>query len=566
MKVQFSKICLILISLFAITSPSFSQGSLNDIDTTLDSIFGHYNLGQKPGLSIAILEQEKPVFLKSYGHANLEYAIRNKSNTLFNATDLAKKVTIFSILLLEDRGLLQVEDEVGKHLPNFPNFSESITLKHLMDQTSGLRDVMDLMTWKGYTNGDVITKQDILEVVSREKDLNFAPGSQFDYNRTGFVLLTEVVAKLSGKTFAQFVDENIFTPLAMDNSVFVSSHTELLENRSYSYRASGDEYLKVPNNSTFLGGSNLFTSAEDYARWLGNMSEPIIGKPAFYDYLHTHLLFTDGSRSKYTAGIFKESSEGYERIHLEGFDHGYTGYRMHIPKYDFSLVYFSNDIDFPIDEINPMLWGWFNKDYQVAPLEASPIEEVKSIPKRREDLKKYTGLYLLKDYYDVREIVLDRDSLYYDRGGNNRNSLIPIAGQDLFKMQYSGNENMRVSFGKNGVDMEFREKSTSGEPDYVVEARRITYDVTMDQGIGGEFTDTTLDHTISIEVTSDIQLHINNIAVQLLGIGNDEYLCPGNSKYQLLKVQRDTDANVLGIYLSGGSIKNLFYQRVDKKF
>lgn len=537
------------------------QGEIRNLGTMLDSIYGQYDIGIKPGVSIAIIQDDKPTFFKSYGYANLEYGIQNTSNTLYNATDLAKQFTVFSMLLLEDQGKLSIDDNVKDYLPFLSDWPFDITLKHLMEQTSGLRDVKELKKWSAYENGDVVTKQNILDIIAKQRSLNFSPGSKFEYNRTGFVLLSEVVAKVSGISFAEFVKQNIFEPLGMQHSVFVDSHTELIPNRSYSYDNAEDKYIKILNNSSFVGGTNLYTSTADFAKWLRNMTNLKIGKASYYEYMYTHIELSNGEKSNYTPGIFKDDSNGYWRIHLEGFDHGYSGYMMYLPKYDFSLILFSNDIDFPLHDIFDPLYEWFDNEYSVPESEPFLASKVLYVNISSEELETYTGGYVFDDNYIFREIILENDTLIYKRSEDNRTAMVPIAEEHTFKMLYTGSDNIRVSFKDDRNILEFTDISS----DYKAVGRKVEYEQKKNVHFSGDYRNAELAHTVKIHNRIDgIQLTINGTSIILDQIAADEFLPQQSDHVKHVKIKRDNRQNVIGLYLSGFQLKDLYYELVKE--
>ncbi len=555
-------ICYLFLSLSTFIS---AQQELKAIDKHLDALFGDYNNGLKPGVSVAIMQQNKPIFMKSYGHANLEYGIKNTPNTLFNTADLAKQFTVFSILILEEQGKLTINDDVKKHLPELSEWPFKITLKHLMEQTSGLRDVMELKKWIGYKNGDVITRQDIIDIAAKQKHLNFPSGNKFEYNRTGFVLLTEVIAKVSGMSFPDFVDQYIFTPLKMHNSMFVDSTTELIKNRAYSYTVDKTKFINIPSNSSFVGGTNLYTSVADFTKWLQNMPDQSIGKPAFYNYMHTKIKLLNGQNSNYTPGIFKDESQGYSRIHLEGFDHGYTAYMLHIPEHDFSLVYFSNDGNFPHEDVNKKFENWFNTDYSIDPVKPFVLPNVKLVNKSKKELQAYTGNFLFEDTYSIRKIVLENDTLFYVRSKTNRTPIIPIEGNHTFKMLYPNEDNLRVTFKNQGKFLEFRAINNPKDyPDYVSLGRNIKLMNVKQDAFSNTYKNEALGHTISLQsANGEMRLTLNDVSVLLNQIGVNEFLAEENSKVSHVKLERDVKGNFTGIYLSGGQINNLYYRVIE---
>ncbi|EPR69211.1 Beta-lactamase [Cyclobacterium qasimii M12-11B] len=178
----------------------------------MDSIFEDFNDINKPGATVAVVKDQKIVFKKGYGSANLEYGIPNSPSTIFHIASVSKQFTVFSILLLEKEGKLSFDDDIRKYIPEVPDFGKTITLRHLASHTSGMRDQWGLLAMAGWRQDDVITKEHILKLVSQQKELNFNPGESYMYCNTGFTLLAEVVARISGKTFAAFTEEKFLNP------------------------------------------------------------------------------------------------------------------------------------------------------------------------------------------------------------------------------------------------------------------------------------------------------------------------------------------------------------------
>jgi len=208
-------------SLFILVLAIFSlqcQGQKDLLKPTsqdIDAIFKDYNNSASPGAAIAVVHQGEIVFKQGYGSANLEYDVPITSKTIFHAASVSKQFTVFATLLLEEDGKLSLDDDVRKYLPEVPNFGKKITLRHLASHTSGIRDQWELLSMAGWRLDDVITGEHILRMVSKQKELNFEPGAAYMYSNTGFTLLAEVVARVSGKSFSEFTQDRIFKPLGM---------------------------------------------------------------------------------------------------------------------------------------------------------------------------------------------------------------------------------------------------------------------------------------------------------------------------------------------------------------
>ena len=165
----------------------------------IDQLFTAWNSLESPGAAVAVEKDGKVIFKKGYGSAELEYNIPITPQTVFHIASVSKQFTCFSILLLEKQGKLTINDDIRKYIPEVPDFGKVITLNHLMHHTSGLRDQWELLAMAGWRLDDIITKDQILRIVSRQKGLNFNPGDEYMYCNTGFTLLAEVVARVSGQ-------------------------------------------------------------------------------------------------------------------------------------------------------------------------------------------------------------------------------------------------------------------------------------------------------------------------------------------------------------------------------
>ncbi|NHF60482.1 beta-lactamase family protein [Flavobacteriaceae bacterium TP-CH-4] len=165
------------------------------VEAGIDQIFVDFDDIQKPGAAVAVVRDGEIIFKKGYGSANLEYDIPVSPTTVFHVASVSKQFTVFAILLLEEKAMLSLDDDIRKYLPEVPDFGELITLRHLATHTSGMRDQWDLLAMAGWRFDDVITKEHILKLVGKQKELNFKPGEQYLYCNTGFTLLAEVVAR-----------------------------------------------------------------------------------------------------------------------------------------------------------------------------------------------------------------------------------------------------------------------------------------------------------------------------------------------------------------------------------
>ena len=212
--------------LLFLMSNSFSQISNKDL-ASIDTIFSSWNHSNNPGGVVLITQKGKTLFSKAYGLSNIAFQQRNTASTLYNIGSVSKQFTAMGIVLLAMQNKLSLNDAVAKHLPKFPDFGHPITIRNLLQHTSGLRDFHGLLALAGWRRGDIITNEDVYRILQRQKELNFTPGTEFLYSGTGYILAVKIIEKITKMNFDQWMRENIFTPLGMCDTSVAVSYTHL---------------------------------------------------------------------------------------------------------------------------------------------------------------------------------------------------------------------------------------------------------------------------------------------------------------------------------------------------
>src|SRR5262245_2263526 len=182
-------------------------------DKTVDDVFATWTAAS-PGCAVGVAVDGKPVLLKAYGMADLEHDVRNTPETIFEAGSVSKQFTALGVQLLAGEGKLSLDDPVRKYIPELPDYGVPLTIRHLLTHTSGLRDwgsIESIAGWPRTTRE--YTHAHVLDIVSRQKSLNFNPGTNWSYSNTGFNLAAIIVARVSGMPFAEFEQQRIFSPL-----------------------------------------------------------------------------------------------------------------------------------------------------------------------------------------------------------------------------------------------------------------------------------------------------------------------------------------------------------------
>ena len=334
----------ILLALFfglqiSIVSAQMTEASLEE---KVDEICNAWK-GEGPGGVIGIVKDGKLVFSKAYGMASLEYKVPNTTQTIFNIASVSKQFTAYSMVLLEQQGKLKLDDDIRTYLPEIPDFGTPITIRHLLNHISGLRNFQNLLGIAGWRQGDSMTNEDLLRFMSQQKELNFPVGSEYLYCNSGFVLVTFIVERVTGMSFQDWTKEHIFLPLGMNNTSFREDMEAVHLNSATSYARNDDGTFRQPLKYwTYMGNGNVYTSIEDMAKWVQNFSEPELGGSDGINSLTEKGILTNGDTLTYALGIGVSEYRGQRRFSHGGSVGGYRSNFVYFPDLKTGIVAFAN--------------------------------------------------------------------------------------------------------------------------------------------------------------------------------------------------------------------------------
>ncbi len=310
----------------------------------IDAVFQDMYHTDRPGCTLGVFKSGEVVYAKGYGMANLEYAILLEPRSVFHVASISKQFTAFAVELLVSEGTVSWDDPIHQYVPEIPNYGVPITLRHLVHHTSGIRDQWNLLAMAGWRwEADLVTQANAIEVMSRQRALNFSPGDEYLYSNSGFTLLAAVVERVTGQTLRQFAKERIFDPLGMTNTHFHDDHQMIVPNRAYGYRHSAEEGWKISiPDFAIVGASSLFTTVEDMAKWDGNLSMHVLGDADLYERFFERGVLTNGDTISYAHGIARGNYRGHPTIGHGGADAGYRSSYVRFPDLDLGIAAFCN--------------------------------------------------------------------------------------------------------------------------------------------------------------------------------------------------------------------------------
>jgi len=310
----------------------------------VDEVFADLVKPGSPGCALGVYREGKIIYSKGYGLANLEENVPITPQSVFDIGSTSKQFTAASVLLLEKQGKLSVNDDIRKYLPELPDYGQKITILNLLNHTSGLRDYLTLMELAGINTDGVTTDEDALQIVARQKALNFAPSSDWLYSNTGFFLLSVIVKRASGKTLREFAADNIFTPLEMTHTQFRDDHTSLIENRAMAYDPAEKGVGFNLDVSYFeqTGDGAVHTSVEDLQKWDENFYSAQIGGKEFLAEIQERGKLNSGKVLDYAKGLFLEDYRGLHAVRHGGAWGGYRAELLRFPEQHFSVACLCN--------------------------------------------------------------------------------------------------------------------------------------------------------------------------------------------------------------------------------
>ena len=340
-----------LVSVFYITFEPRRSLAAQDVPpgAQVDALFAQWNKPDSPGCAVGILKDGRIVHSRGYGMADLEHDVRITPTSVFYVGSLSKQFTAMTIALLAQQGVLRLEDDIRRYLPELPVYDTPVTIGHLIHHTGGLPEYMPLLARAGWRPDAPFGNQDALDIVARERQLNFRPGEQFSYSNTGYTLLAVIAERAARVRFETLADTLIFSPLGMKATHFHGDATRLVKQRAYAYEPSPDGGLRLaPPVPTRVGAGGIFTTVEDLARWDQNFYDGRVGGAALVRQMTTPGTLNSGRPLEYAFGLEVREYRGLHVIEHGGDLVGYHAYVTRFPDRHLSVMCLCN-----LSTINP---------------------------------------------------------------------------------------------------------------------------------------------------------------------------------------------------------------------
>jgi CubicO group peptidase (beta-lactamase class C family) len=546
----------LVLPLLLLLAPGFVLAEEAALGDRVDAVFSEWNRWDSPGAAVAVIRDGEVVYKRGYGSGQLEYGIAITPAMPFHVASVSKQFTSMAIVLLAQDGKLSLDDEVREHVPELHDYGVSITLRHLANHTSGIRDQWELLAMSGVRLDDVITRDHILKVVARQRELNFVPGTEYLYSNSGYTLLAEIVARVSGQSFPDFTTERIFKPLGMSRTHFHDDHEMIVPGRAYSYAPQAEGWHKSVLSYANAGATSLFTTAEDLVLWLDNFRTGRVGGAEGLGALETRGVLGSGDEIDYALGVSHGKYRGTPVLSHGGADAGFRSFVLWAPEHELGVAVVSNLASFDSGGAAQRVVDAVLGDALEA-LEASDGERpTESVEIDEDVLGEYVGAYRL----DIDALVT------MQRRG--RRLLVELPDGTSSAMTALSETEFRVD--ENGVEVRFERQPGSPAPAFVAKLGPETFAGTridpmatadLDELLGAYWSPEleTL-YRLVVEDGSLIARHSRKPDVTLTPVAPDEML---GDQWWFGKVvtERGDDGAVTGLRLTGSRVRNVHFER-----
>lgn len=413
-------------------TPLAAQTRDTSVATAIDRVFDMYRGTEGPGCAVGVARNGQTIHARGYGMANLETRTPISVNSIFHVASVSKQFTAMAILLLERDGKLKLDDDIRKYLPEIPDYGATITIRHLLTHTSGLRDQWDLLAIaRGRFEEDRITEADVMDVVPRQKALNFAPGAEYLYSNTGYTLAGVIVKRVSGKSLRDFAHDMIFRPLGMEHTHFHDDYTMVVPGRAWAYAprqgGGGGFRASIPNYDTY-GATSLFTTVGDLLKWQANFDSLEVGDAKLFEAMTARGRLSNGDSISYALGVLRDVYRGAPFVEHGGADAGYRSHLIRFPSLKLDVAIACNTSTAAPGTLARRI---------VDAIDASALANVnpevmpQGIGLAARDLEKRIGVYAASQMVQVATVSMREGRLIWDN--NPARQLIPL-GEDRFRL------------------------------------------------------------------------------------------------------------------------------------
>ena len=537
----------------------------------VDKVFAKWDRADSPGCALGVYRGGQIVYKRGYGMEDLNEDVHITPGTVFHVASMSKQFTAASIVLLAQQGKLSLDDDVRKYIPELPDFGQKITIRHLVHHTSGLRDqwaLLDLAGWR-YSK-DLITDDDVMSVMTRQKELNFKPGERHVYCNTGYTLMGQIVKRVSGMSLREFTTKNIFEPLGMTHTHFRDDHAEIIKHDAVGYEGEAGKPFEISiTNFDTVGATSLHTTVEDLQKWDENFYHPKVGGDALVKQMLERGKLNNGEELDYAFGLAVGKYKGLPTVGHGGADAGYRSDITRFPEQHFTATVLCNSAETnPSSLVEQVADIVLAKEIKAAEA-ATPAKEVaakstggtSAVVLTAEQMAGFAGLYWNREDDDFVRIFVKDGKLKADTGDEEPLVLKPFAESRFHIADKPWGDQVEIHFVSPSGDKPRRMEQSFGggkpTPWEVAEASSPS---------GGELPDYTGAY-VSEEIDPVYRIVLDGRKLSLVRLKHKaDTLRPAvrdvlTGQIGTVRFSRDANGHVSGFVLNAGRIQNFHFSK-----
>ena len=391
-----------------------------------DQLMSRYDGEDSPGAAVQVWRDGETLYSKAYGMANLAYGIPFATDTRTNIGSTSKQFTAFAVMLQAERGLLSLDDDIREHIPELPEFDHTISVRHLITHTSGLREFLNLtrMTGRRLDRGDWIDRSEIIDIVQRQPALQNEPGAEWNYNNTAFGLAAVIVERTSGQDFPTFMRENVFEPVGMTRTLVRPSPIHIVAGMSEGYTPGPDGFLQIGDLGGAAGAGGIYSTLDDLQTWVENYANPRLGSAEIFEEMMTSYVLSDGEETGYGYGLSVDEQRGLKRVSHGGSDVAHRSMLAWYPEINAGITTQSNHAGFNSAVAYKLAAAFFTDAME--PEEAEEAGNFDPEDFDPEDFDEFAGRYALAADF-ILTFWREDDALYSQATGQPRVEIVPTS-------------------------------------------------------------------------------------------------------------------------------------------
>lgn len=408
-----------------IVAPARSQVSPSPNSSAIERLLSETFPAESPGAAVLVVRNNAVLLRKGFGMANLELKVPVDAEQVFRIGSITKQFTAVAILQLVGAGKIKLDEDISTYVPDFPSASHKVTIAHLLNQTSGLPSYTDEKTWLATWRQDL--KPDDLLTFTKGKPLLFTPGTDWAYSNTNYILLGEVIAKVSGESYASYVQTKLLAPAGMQHSQYDNAE-EVIPGRAAGYAAAGPKKWK---NAAYLSMTHpyaagaLVSTVDDLWKWDKALSAGSLIDLTLLAKAYSDTVLPDGRSTGYGYGWGIGTFGRLKTMEHGGGINGFTSYEMKVPEAGLYIAILSNN------EAAAPLIGTGALAFRIANAVLGGQSDAKSVTVEPDSLKDFVGVYRLKGK-GKRAVTIGDGKLFIQRtGGPKSPGLVPIAENEF---------------------------------------------------------------------------------------------------------------------------------------